>query len=555
MYVDKVSSPCYLRNKMKTDRGLLHIILVVFLLLGFSSGRARGATSDQTSAENPGRIASIIVNYTKTEWWVLRWSSNVLVCRVFTDHEGLPNTNEILTACGQSTLTEWNATPTCPELNADMTAGPQCSGLYLFKVNSSLADKTITVTLPSASVELNLGDCDPSPENLCPELPTLMFTGEEPLPNEHITAIHVLMDGKPTDCLGSTCSMPLASTLLGGSRLEFWADSSYGDSTSHFTAQVQAIDSGVTTGPGQGGWYVEVLSTQWRGKPVSTCAQTWQSFPPIGDPPLWLSTPDQKDLMASEEPYQFLAGRLISQGVVNAKDCPTGGVLPNGYADACGLEKARSEVDKWQNQFDERIIEVAKKTSVPAQLMKNLFAQESQFWPGVFNSNHLGLGHITDNGAEAVLLWDPSFYKQFCPLVLDKSVCDEGYVHLETDQQSILRGALALQAKTDCNGCTAGIDLSNANFSIDLFAQTLQANCEQVAQEVFNATQKTAGKVMGYEDLWKLTVANYHAGPGCISFALYSAWTNGGTMDWKNISTYLTQPCQGAIYYVEQIAK
>jgi hypothetical protein len=46
---------------------------------------------------------------------------------------------------------------------------------------------------------------------------------------------------------------------------------------------------------------------------------------------------------------------------------------------------------EWQNQFDERIMEVALETGVPAQLMKNLFAKESQFWPGVFQKpEHMG---------------------------------------------------------------------------------------------------------------------------------------------------------------------
>jgi hypothetical protein len=540
---------------MKRALSLLHIVLVVIILLGFVTDKAKGSEPDQSTTQAPGRIASLVVNYTQTEWWLLRWTGNTLMCQIFIDHEGLPNGQEILTSCGNTTYQLWQATPPCPQLTEDLSATATCSGLYLFKVGSSPAQKTIVVSLPPASVKLNLADCDPNPENLCPNLPSLLFTGDEPLPNEHITAIHVLVDGKPSDCQGITCTVQVGTTPLDGVTVEFWADSSYGDSTQHYTAQVRMIDSGVAIAPGQGGFYVDVLSSQWTGRPVSSCAQTWQSFPPVGGPPPWLSTPDQEALLASDQPYLFLAGRLITQGAVDAKDCPGGGVLPNGYADACGLEKARPLVDAWQNQFDARIIQVAKETNVPAQLMKNLFAAESQFWPGVFNSDHLGLGHITDNGVEALLLWNASFYAQFCPLVLDSSVCDKGYIHLDAGQQSLLRGALALQAKTDCTSCTAGIDLTNANFSVELFAQTLLANCDQVSQEIYNASKKTAGTLTSYEDLWKLTVANYHAGPGCLSYALYSAWTHGDPMDWQHISTYFTQPCQGVVYYVQQISK
>jgi hypothetical protein len=335
--------------------------------------------------------------------------------------------------------------------------------------------------------------------------------------------------------------------------VEFWADSSFGDSTPHFTAQVRVIETGFSPSPTDNGWYVDVLSSQWRGRPVASCAQTWQTFPPVGGPPPWLLTPEVPELLATEEPYFFLAGRLISQGVVDAVGCPNGGLLPNGWADACGLETAWPEVQAWQNQFDARIIDVARQTSVPAQLMKNLFAQESQFWPGMFSTEHMGLGHITENGAEALLLWNKSFYQQFCPLILEASTCEKGYTHLAPEEQALLRGALAVQAKTDCTDCPAGIDLSNANFSVDLFAQTLLANCEQVGQEVFNATQKVAGTVATYADLWRFTLANYHAGPGCLSYALYTTWSRGQPLTWDNVAAQFTEPCKGVVYYVDQV--
>jgi hypothetical protein len=204
---------------------------------------------------------------------------------------------------------------------------------------------------------------------------------------------------------------------------------------------------------------------------------------------------------------------------------------------------------------------VARETGVPGQLMKNLFAQESQFWPGAFKDpKEFGLGQLTENGAETVLLWNPDFYEQFCPLVLDETACQKGYLFLEQADQATLRGALALQAKSDCQDCPEGIDLSNADFSVKLFAQTLLANCEQVAQIVYNGTGKIAGEVSDYESLWRLTLANYHAGAGCISFAVYTAWSKRDTNDpdpirWETVSTYLTQPCQGVISYVEKITR
>jgi hypothetical protein len=231
-------------------------------------------------------------------------------------------------------------------------------------------------------------------------------------------------------------------------------------------------------------------------------------------------------------------------------------VLPSGYADACGMERARLVVQEWQNQFDERIIEVANQTGVPGQLLKNLFAQESQFWPGVFQgTGHLGLGHMTELGAEVLLLWNRSFFDQFCPLVLDASACTRGYLYLDTNQQAILRGALAMRAEAECPECPAGIDLSHANETVDLFAQTLLANCEQVAQIAFNATGQRAGQVSNYEDLWRFTLANYHAGPGCLSYAIHSSWAQRRTLTWTSVSEYFTPVCQGVVGYVDSVAR
>ncbi len=537
---------------MKREIRVLAVCLVALLLLSMT---IRAESSRAAASDYAGRKTNLVVSYTRYEWWIIRWAGNTILCQLFTDHEGLPESKEILKTCGSPVHAEWKNTPPC-DLSKQNSDPASCLGVYLFLVSSEPAEKTIQVDLPPPAVWLELSGCTPTfPENICPQIPSLRLTGEEPLPNEQIIAIHAILNEQPFNCEGAICEIPLRPTLRTGMTLEFWADSSFGDSSQHFTALVRVIDTGVSPSPGGGGWYVDILSSQWRGRPLATCAQTWQAFPPFGGPPPWLSTPEIPELLASEEPYAFLAGRLISAGVVDASGCSDGGILKNGYANACGLEKALPKVLEWQNQFDARIIEVAQKTGVPAQMLKNLIAQESQFWPGMFNSSHLGLGHLTERGVEALLLWNPSFFNQFCPLILDESACEQGYLYLSEPQRAILRGALANQAKADCPECPVGIDLANANINIQLLAQTLLANCEQVAQIVFNATSQIPGEVSSYEDLWRFTVANYHAGPGCVSFALYNAADEGDQIDWKNVSQYFTPACQGVVDYVEQIAK
>lgn len=539
-------------------RSLVGIFASLFLLsVTFPGGRVWAANQDGT-ADPTLRQSSIIVHFIKYEWWLMHWADNQIICQMYTDHEGWPTGEEIFAACGASVHNEWLRTPACSQLEGGKTS--LCPGVYLLSIGNQPAEKTILVDLPPLQVWVTLSGCTPtSPENLCPQIPSLLLTGEEPLPNESITSIHAILDGHNYQCNTGTCLLPLKPTPINGLTLEFWADSSFGDSSEHFTAQVRVVDSGkpandVPTSPA--GWYVDVLGKQWSGAQIASCAQVWQAFPPVGGPPGWLITPEVPVLLATDMPYYFLAGRLISQGLVDASGCPANGLLANGYADACGLEAARLLVVDWQNRFDERIIAVARETGVPAQLMKNLFAQESQFWPGAFKDpKEFGLGQITENGAETILLWNPDFFNQFCPLVLDETACQKGYLFLEPADQTTLRGALALEAKSECPDCPAGIDLSNADFSVKLFAQTLLANCEQVAQIVYNGTGKIAGQVSEYEDLWRFTLANYHAGAGCLSYAVYNTWSRGEPIDWEHVSTHLTQPCQGVISYVEKVAR
>ncbi len=509
------------------------------------------------SAQSADRQQTIVVSYTEYEWWLIRWTDNQILCRLKIDHEGLPTADEVYSACGADISQQWQSTPPCRIVEAGKKSTTLCTGLYLHLVSSTPREKEVVVELPSPTVLVNLDGCTPQPpENLCTEIPSLQLTAEEPLPNEHITSIEGFIGGDPFLCESAICTIPLRTTGMEGLKVEFWANSSYGDSSEHFTAQVRVIDTGVSDTPGAGGWYVDVISTQWRGADIASCARIWDAFPSVGAPPSWLSTPDRSELLASDAPYYYLAGRLIAQGLVDAADCSSGGLLSNGYADACGLEKARPMVEEWQNLFDGRIIEVAKQTGVPAQLMKNLFAQESQFWPGVFRvKNEFGLGQLTDNGVDSVLLWNPSFYSQFCPLVLAQDACDGGYLHLTSDEQSLLRGALAVEAKSDCADCPTGIDLTNVDFSVSLFANTLEANCQQISQLIYTATNNIPGDVSTYEDLWRLTIANYHAGPGCVSYAIHNAWQRTGELTWDQVSDFFTEPCQGVIPYVNQITR
>jgi hypothetical protein len=63
--------------------------------------------------------------------------------------------------------------------------------------------------------------------------------------------------------------------------MDFWAESSFGDTSEVFHARLRVVESGVSADPAGRGWYVDVLSSQWQGQPAPVCAQMWDTFLPV----------------------------------------------------------------------------------------------------------------------------------------------------------------------------------------------------------------------------------------------------------------------------------
>ncbi|MCX6034984.1 MAG: hypothetical protein NTV38_08410, partial [Chloroflexi bacterium] len=380
-------------------------------------------------------------------------------------------------------------------------------------------------------------------------LPTLVLTGEEPMEGEHITGLAGRMNGTAFTC-DPVCQVDLAPTDENGLYLEFWAISSYGDSSVLFDGRVRVTASDDPVDPA---WYVDVLSTQWRGPSLAACSQTWKTFPPVGGVPAWLSTPPSAEDLATHIPYEYLAANLIQQGLADASTCTDGGLLENGLVSPCGLETARSAVDDWQNRFDGLIFNAAQETGIPARLLKNIFSRESQLWPAMtIGHPEAGLGQMTNGGADTTLLWNRPFYEQFCPSVLDGAICGRGYVHLNSEQKDTLRNALVDSVNASCPDCTLGIDLDRAGNSVSIFADTLFANCVQTGMVV--DLNNLANTPIAYEDLWRFTLVNYNSGPGCLGLAVNETSRSGEPLDWEHVSSHLTPVCQGVFDYVTDIS-
>ena len=542
--------PAYSRRRLFVN-GLLAVLLTIVSLAGEPARHSEAASP--AAPPGPDRIATITVDYTAYEWWMATWNKNIVVCSLVVDHPGAPTLGDVYQNCDQDVYITFKDQEPCTAI----VDKRHCEGYYMVLIQTTQAQRQVTVTLPPPVVWLSLEGCDSvsnAGTNICENQPILVLKGDEPLPNQHILRIEGTMDGQPFTC-DPTCKLLLSPTDGDGVALEFWAWSSYGDSSEVFTAQVRVAQANQNN-PDQSSLYVDVLSSQWRGVRIASCAAAWDTFAPVGGPPPWLSTPQDASELSSDIPYTYLSANLILQGAVDASACPDGGLLPSGGANECGQEVARPAAEAWQNQFDQLIMRAAQDTGVPAQLLKNLFARESQFWPGIFKAvSDVGLGQLTENGADTALLWNPSFFAQYCPLVLSAQACSEGYLHLKPKQQKLLREALVSSVNATCTNCALGIDLSRADFSIGVFAHTLLASCEQTGQVIYNTVSRSPADVASYEDLWKFTLVNYNAGPGCLSLAMNDAWIADQRLTWETVSSHFTAVCAPAKDYVDDISK
>ena len=58
-----------------------------------------------------------------------------------------------------------------------------------------------------------------------------------------------------------------------------------------------------------------------------------------------------------------------------------------------------------------------------------------------------------------------------------------------------------------------------------------------------------------FPHLWKFTLVNYNAGPGCLGNALDVVVEENLELNWENVSANLEPACQGAIEYVNDISR
>ena len=80
------------------------------------------------------------------------------------------------------------------------------------------------------------------------------------------------------------------------------------------------------------------------------------------------------------------------------------------------------------------------------------------------------------------------------------------------------------------------------------FAELLAAG---TGRRVYQPAEEAAS----FEDLWRFTLVNYNAGPGCLGLSVDETSRLGEPLDWEHLSGNLTPVCRGAIEYVNTISR
>jgi hypothetical protein len=162
------------------------------------------------------------------------------------------------------------------------------------------------------------------------------------------------------------------------------------------------------------------------------------------------------------------------------------------------------DIVSWQNQWDDEIYMAGKSYNVPPALIKALFSVEAQFWPLYNGPNEIGMGQITDDGADIVMRYSPQLYSKICSLA---SFQCQAYALMNSDDRQRVRDMF--RSKLITTG-TPRMAAGQVAKQMDTWAQILAA--------YYCAAGETLG---GWSDQsflsrWNYTLAAYHSGFDCI---------------------------------------
>ena len=514
--------------------------LTLAILLG-SVLKVAHAQTGGTTQTTPEPYATVEVSVTQYVWSLIRDSSGQALCTAIVEHDGSPTYYETLTYCPIQVFLPFitpqaSATPnltSTPQVTAT-SAPPKVSEATLYQYFTWKFVKAYTINrtmkIPSSAVYVSL-----TVPSIGMTQPYAILTAYETTPSGQIAGIRgKLSSTVDFFCAGTECQLPINQD----STLEFWATSTSGELSQHVSATLRVTHD-------QDGYHIQVISISPYTTFNDSCASMW-GFTQLSLP-TWATFPTSPLELNTNKTFHYLTRVLMTNGVVVTTDCPNGGYLGDRSPNSCAVDSARSEVTRWQNQFDPSIWMASQQSGIPPRMLKSILEVESQYWPGNGN-NYLvefGLAQINYLGIDAALRFDSELFNMVC----DNKVydCARGYASMGGPTQAQIKGTLMNRLDSSCITCKYRIDLIKAAQSIPVVAHTLRANCNQAKYLVAASGIHS----FTYEDMWRYTLVGYHSGFQCLYDALYTTEKNAQTPDWKHVSANLA--CKGAVQYVENL--
>jgi hypothetical protein len=385
--------------------------------------------------------------------------------------------------------------------------------------------------------------------------PYVILRAISSLPTRISVTIRGFVNAEEFVCTESPCAIPLRTS----SRLVFAAYADSGESSETVIASVSVTQT-------DEGYFVTIDSVSQFTLFANSCSLAWGVSDEAGV--TWDDFVQFPRELNTGKTLHNLATQLLLSGIVDASDCPAGGLSVGlDWPTACGLERARGAMIEWQNQYDEYIWLASRSQGIPPKIIKTLIEVETQFWPGNARRflDEYGLGQVSQLGVDVLLRRDPTLYLQVCPSVL--SDCNRPYVSLEPEQQRMIRGAVVSLMDVSCPTCEYGFDLNKAKESIPLIAMLFKANCQQVDHilslavvpdpDADEATATAAAATLAaggdtdttsYEDLWRFTFLSYHSGQNCLYEAVQDTRRDDLPITWENVEERIE--CRGGADYV-----
>lgn len=402
------------------------------------------------------------------------------------------------------------------------------------EINSSNTGHLNSDETPNITIEVALLNCKAWEE--CNANPQIEFAVKGENHRSLAGPLVVQIGADKITCANQFCIIDMPLTNDSGEIVQYWTETTEGTILISRTFKIRNRILGAKGSP----HYFEIIGDDFP-YPIDTCANIWDIFPDQSDLKLpWLKKVEDSDDLYTDIDFSWLAGQLIWHGYVIARDCDDGGMLPNGIASQCGIEKALEKIIEWQNKYNQQILDSANEIDIPPRIVKGLVAQESQFWPEWKNGNEAGYGMISDFGMDMLLTWNTDYFLKICKSYYPRSECMGGYSALPSDKKSILRGICLSSAGTD------------REFVV--IANTLKAGCSQTRTLVENITDEPPEKVFTYKDLWRINLGIYNTGSGCMGEAIKCAWEDyGHAITWDEFVPCIPEYCSNAITYFDKV--